>query len=324
MKVITRLFFLDEEDEKFFGEGPYRLLKQVEETGSLHSAASVLGMAYSKATKLLKNAEKSLGFPLTVRRIGGKSGGGSVLTEEAKDFLRRYEAYRNDCMIYNEKMFEKYFGDTEKIEGKYEGKPEGKLGCIIMASGLGKRFGGDKLTVELFEKPMIQYVVEATEGLFAYRVVVTRNEKVKSWCEQRNLPVVFHNLPDRNDTVRLGLEELEKNFQGELTGCMFCPADMPFMNRKSLQNMISKVENKTDGILRMRYQKVNGSPVLFGKDYFDDLKKLPKGKGGSEVIKEHKDKLIFVEAKSEYEIWDVDTTEDFEKVKNKMLELKKI
>lgn len=316
MKVITRLFFVDEKDDKFFGEGPYRLLKQVEETGSLHSAANVLGMAYSKATKLLKNAEKSLGFPLTVRKIGGKSGGGSVLTDEAKDFLCRYEAYRNDCTTYNEEMFKKYFGENPKeVKG---------LGCVIMASGLGKRFGGDKLTVELLGKPMLQYVIDATEGLFSKRVVVTRNEKVKSWCEQRKIPVLFHSLPDRNDTVRLGLEELEKNAPNELTGCMFCPADMPFINKVSLQNMIHKAGDKTDCIIRMCHEKVSGSPVLFGKAYFDSLKKLPKGKGGSEIIKENKEKLLFVEAKTEYEIWDVDTKEDFEMAKNKMQELKKI
>lgn len=313
MKAITRLFFLDDKNEKFFGEGPYRLLKQVDETGSLHSAAFTLGMAYSKATKLLKNAEKSLGFPLTVRKIGGKSGGGSVLTDEAKEFLSRYEAYRNECVKHNEKIFAKYFEKKEVTESK--------VGCVIMASGLGKRFGGDKLTAMLLDKPMIEYIVESTEGLFAHRVVVTRNEKVKKWCEERNLPVVFHNLPDRNDTIRLGLEALEEGFQEKLTGCVFCPADMPFVNNETLLNMLSEAGDKTDRIVRISYHGTMGAPVLFGQDYFEGLKILPKGKGGSEIIKENKEKVILVEAKKEFELWDVDIKEDFEKVKNKMLEL---
>ena len=45
MKAITRLLFLDENNEKFFGEGPYRLLKEVEKSGSLRSAAASMGMA---------------------------------------------------------------------------------------------------------------------------------------------------------------------------------------------------------------------------------------------------------------------------------------
>ena len=313
MRVVSRLFLVDDQDNKFFGEGPARLLKQVEKTGSLHSAAFELGMAYSKATKLLKNAEKSLGFPLTVRKIGGKSGGGSVLTKEAKDFLERYEEYRNACLQSNEELFEKYFGNKDEQEQNF--------GCVIMASGLGKRFGGDKLTAELLGKPIIQYVVEATEGFFAYRVVVTRNEKVKLWCEERKIPVVYHTFPDRNDTIRLGLTEVEGNVKEGLQGCVFCPADMPFLSSNTLQSMLTKAKNITDDIVRVSYQAKEGAPVLFGKKYFSDLKKLSKGKGGSEIIGEHKNKVLLVEAKEEYELWDIDTKEDFEKVKNKMFEL---
>ncbi|MFR5639598.1 MAG: hypothetical protein ACLUDF_00475 [Butyricicoccus sp.] len=36
-------------------------------------------------------------FALTERKIGGKGGGGSVLTDEAKEFLYRYEQYRDAC-----------------------------------------------------------------------------------------------------------------------------------------------------------------------------------------------------------------------------------
>lgn len=313
MKVVTRLFFINDQDEKFFGEGPYRLLKKVEETGSLHSAAFSLGMAYSKATKLLKNAEKSLGVPLTVRKIGGKSGGGSVLTEEAKAFLLRYEAYRNACIEHNEKLFDQYFGEEMSLAQPF--------GCVIMASGMGKRFGGDKLMAELFGKPMLQYIVDATEGLFAYRVVVTRNEKVKKWCEERKIPVVYHDFPGRNDTVRLGVEALENLCKDDLSGCVFCPADMPFVNRNSLKDMLLLAENKPDGIVRLSYQKTVGSPVLFGKNYFESLKSLPNGKGGSEIMKENKEKIILIEAKSEDELWDIDTKEDYEKAKNKMCSL---
>ena len=109
MKAITRIVFLDEEQEKFFGEGPCRLLRAVEETGSLRAAAIGMGMAYSKAFKLIQHAEKSLGFPLMTRERGGKSGGGSHLTEECQDWLKRYEGYRDACRETNEKLFHEYF-----------------------------------------------------------------------------------------------------------------------------------------------------------------------------------------------------------------------
>lgn len=109
MEALTRIIFVDENREKFFGEGPYRLLRGVEETGSLRAAAQSMDMAYSKALKLLKNAETALGFPLTKRTAGGASGGGSCLTEQGKEWMARYEAYRNACVQANRRLYLEFF-----------------------------------------------------------------------------------------------------------------------------------------------------------------------------------------------------------------------
>lgn len=109
MKAVTKIIFVDDKQEKFFGEGPCRLLHAVEETGSLRAAAQSMGMAYTKAMKILKNAEKALGFPLTVRTTGGRSGGGSCLTVKGKEWLKCYEEYRNACMEANRRLYLEFF-----------------------------------------------------------------------------------------------------------------------------------------------------------------------------------------------------------------------
>lgn len=112
MKAITRIIFLDENNDKFFGEGPYRLLKGLEETGSLHSAAKAMGMAYTKALKLVKHAEAALQIKLTTTKIGGASGGGSTLTNEGKDWMNKYESYRNACLEANQKLYQEFFPES--------------------------------------------------------------------------------------------------------------------------------------------------------------------------------------------------------------------
>ena len=113
MKAVTRILFLDDEGEKFFGEGPYRLLNGVKESGSLRGSAMMMGMSYTKALKLLNHAEKALGCPLTMRAAGGKDGGGSSLTPEGEELIRRYEAYRDACAQANQKLFCEFFPDQE-------------------------------------------------------------------------------------------------------------------------------------------------------------------------------------------------------------------
>ena len=109
MKAVTKITFLDDNGEKFFGEGPARLLRGVEETGSLRAAALSMNMAYTKALKLIRNAETALGYPLITRATGGRDGGGSTLTTEGKEWLQRYEAYRDACKLANGKLYLEFF-----------------------------------------------------------------------------------------------------------------------------------------------------------------------------------------------------------------------
>ena len=109
MKAVTKIIFFNDEDDKFFGEGPARLLHAVEETGSLRAAAISMDMAYTKALKLIKNAESALGFALITRVAGGKDGGGSRLTVSGKEWLDRYEAYRDACLEANRRLYLEFF-----------------------------------------------------------------------------------------------------------------------------------------------------------------------------------------------------------------------
>lgn len=94
MKLKVEIYFCDDRGDKFFGEGPFRMLRGIEELGSLRAAAAAMGMGYTKAFHILKRAEEEFGFPLTQRTIGGKGGGGSMLTPAARDLLVRYEGYK--------------------------------------------------------------------------------------------------------------------------------------------------------------------------------------------------------------------------------------
>ena len=289
MRAVTKIQVTDDNGIKFFGEGPCRLLRCVEKTGSLRAAAMEMEMAYSKASKLLKRAEANLGFSLTTRAAGGKGGGGSVLTPEGKRWLRQYEDYRDACVKANQTLYRKFFPRT---------------GCVIMASGLGKRFGGNKLMADFRGRPMIQRALDATEGLFTRRVVVTRHESVAELCREQNVEVVLHDLPNRNDTVRLGLEAL-----GDLDCCMFLPGDQPLLRRETVALLLENRKENPNSILRPVYEDMEGSPVLFPSWAFPELKNLPEGKGGNVVIKNHPHEVIRVSVSDPFELADVDTRE---------------
>ena len=95
---------------KAFGEGPYRLLKLVEKTGSLNQAAMEMKMSYRKAWLVIKSIEEKLGFCLLERHAGGYAGGGSNITDEGAKFISKYEEFRAEVKESLEDIFSKHFG----------------------------------------------------------------------------------------------------------------------------------------------------------------------------------------------------------------------
>lgn len=104
--------------EKFFGPGVARLLRLVEKEGSLRQAAMSMGMAYSKAWRIMSHAEKVLGFALVDSRTGGRDGGGATLTAEGVAFLARYERFEDAMAEAARQAFAQVFGGTAPAGGE--------------------------------------------------------------------------------------------------------------------------------------------------------------------------------------------------------------
>ena len=109
MQPMIHTFLCDDNGSRFFGEGPYRLLTGIEEHGSPRQAAVHMGMAYTKALKIIQHAEDVLGYTLIERKTGGRGGGGSRLTAQAKELIHQYEQYKAACHAAGRKLFDEYF-----------------------------------------------------------------------------------------------------------------------------------------------------------------------------------------------------------------------
>ena len=210
-----------------------------------------------------------------------------------------------------------------------------------MASGVGARFGGNKLMAELCDVPLVGHVVRATDDLFGRRVVVTRHADVALLCETLGAQVILHDEPCRNDTVRLGMEAMD--------GCdtvTFVQGDQPLIRPASIAALLRAAERDAAGaarrdaagrgvanvvgcdavgaaladtaesgvahIWRTSFDGVPGAPVLFPSWAFDELRSLPRGKGGGFVAKAHAESVRTIEVSSEWELFDVDTRDDLE------------
>ncbi len=95
-KIKSRIW-IELDGEEFLGEGKVKLLKAIDNTGSLSKAAKTMKISYKKAWHLLDAVNNSAKKPVTVKSIGGKGGGGTKLTVYGKSLIVNFEEMNEKC-----------------------------------------------------------------------------------------------------------------------------------------------------------------------------------------------------------------------------------
>jgi len=93
MKAFPRFKLWLENDEGQFliGEGTFKLLEDIDETGSLSDAAKKSSISYAHAWKKIRKVEKIMDKALVKRTRGGVGGGHSELSEEGRELIRQFK-----------------------------------------------------------------------------------------------------------------------------------------------------------------------------------------------------------------------------------------
>ena len=83
-------------EDKFFGPGVCELLELIEQTGSLQSACTEMGLSYSKGSRMLRGIERQLGVSAVHRWTGGAGGGGGPGGHRRRREARRHGHIRGN------------------------------------------------------------------------------------------------------------------------------------------------------------------------------------------------------------------------------------
>jgi molybdate transport system regulatory protein len=111
MEVRSKIW-LAVDGEPVFGSGREALLKSIDRLGSINKAAQDINMSYRKALSYIQTMEERLGTSLVERRTGGVQGGGAFLTDEAREFLRKYEKLQQGVNDILDRKFARIFGSA--------------------------------------------------------------------------------------------------------------------------------------------------------------------------------------------------------------------
>lgn len=108
MRVKSKVW-LEKDGELVFGSGKSLILKAIQETGSINKAAKKMNMSYRHAWSYVISAEKRIGKPLLIRIKGGKDGGGALLTDYAKELLKKFSRLEKEVNVFTDKRYRNIF-----------------------------------------------------------------------------------------------------------------------------------------------------------------------------------------------------------------------
>lgn len=190
-----------------------------------------------------------------------------------------------------------------------------KLGCVVLAAGSARRFGGNKLTAALSGKSLIQRALEAvpTEVVDA-AAVVTQYPEAASLAKEYGFTAIQNDRPALgiSHSLQLGLAAL-----GDCDGVLFQVADQPLLRRETVAGLATLWKRQPDCIAALGHGGVRGNPCLFPARLFPELMALEGDCGGSAVIRRHEADLVLLET-DPAELYDVDTAAALELLRERL------
>ena len=108
MEVKSKIW-IEKNGKLIFGDGKAALLSHIEKTGSIKKAAQLMGISFRHAWGYIDAIERRLDKKMLVRHRGGRYGGGSELTEEASELVKRFQKLNTCIKKYTDEKFKQLF-----------------------------------------------------------------------------------------------------------------------------------------------------------------------------------------------------------------------
>lgn len=189
---------------------------------------------------------------------------------------------------------------------------EKEISGIILASGLSRRMGTDKLLLPVGGVPVIERVIAAaSKSKLGEVVLVCTNDSVASIGRKYGAKIVGNNAPElgQSNSIRLGVE----NSSLTTDGFMFLVGDQPFIDESIINGLIDGFIKGNGSAAVPLYNGVRGNPVIFASSQKDKLSNLCGDSGGRVLLEQLKESIITVSFTDGKLGLDIDTREDYEK-----------
>lgn len=193
-----------------------------------------------------------------------------------------------------------------------------KVSAILLAAGLSSRMqGAYKLTLPWGESTIFETCLNQLlkTDLHELIIVVGKNAQdlIHKVPPESEVKIVIN--PDyetgMTSSIKKGVEIASGNYY------MICLADMPFISSEDFNRLIKELDQMPEGknILVPLYKKEKGNPVVFSKQYRNQILSHSRPNGCSHLIKQNQPTVFFFETGNIRFTLDIDTPSDLDRFK---------
>ena len=179
---------------------------------------------------------------------------------------------------------------------------------MLLAAGLGRRFGGDKLMATVNQRPLYDLALTALPPrIFTQSVVVSQHVEILKFAQEKGFLPIVNPEPQRgiSSSIHLGMGALD-----DTDGILFSVCDQPHLSQESVQALIALWRQYPNDVCALAYNSKRGNPVIFPRRCYPQLLALTGDRGGSAVIRCETKPVRLCELLDPKELQDVDTPQD--------------
>lgn len=186
--------------------------------------------------------------------------------------------------------------------------------AIILAAGIGRRMGQQKLLLPVGEVTMIEHIVQhVIQGGVDSCIVVTGmdHDRIKPLVEDLGAHTVVNPHAVEGgmlSSVRCGLSHANPASKGYLV----CPGDLPGINQALVKAMLRKILSNHPSILSPNHKGKRGHPLYFESTFKEEVLKQYDEVGLRGLLAAHADCVTDFEWSNQEILFDLDTPADYE------------
>ena len=186
------------------------------------------------------------------------------------------------------------------------------LSIIILASGLSKRMGQNKLLMDFKGKKMYQYCINSVKKSdIKQKIVVSAYDEILDYARDVGDFTIIKNENQalgQSQSIKMGIATAKP-----CLGLVFLPSDMPFITEIFLNKVCDFFMQDTSCIVVPRFEGKNSMPTIFPFSLYDELSNISGDIGGRDIIKANLSKVRYFDVSEGHILQDIDTMEELEK-----------